>query len=46
MDANDSGKIEVVYEGTKIEKFANFISIISTLVIIGYAFASSKSYKW
>lgn len=43
MDANDSGKIEVAYEGTKIEKFANFISIISTLVIIGYAFASSKS---
>ena len=43
MEANDSGKIEVSYEGTKIEKFANFISIISTLVIIGYAFASSKS---
>ena len=43
MEANDSGKIEVSYEGTKIEKFANFISIISVLVIIGYALGSLKS---
>ena len=42
LDANDSGKIEVSYEGTSIEKFANLISTISFVVLIFYIFGKSN----